>query len=62
MIQSIIESSGRSLSPDEISLFRQTIKTFSNLSLKELSKTLCELIEWKRPSGIVHLVCHRAQA
>jgi hypothetical protein len=51
MIQSIIESSGRSFSPDEISLIRQTVKTFSNLSLKELSKTLCELIEWKRPSG-----------
>jgi hypothetical protein len=51
MIQSIIESSGRSFSPDEITLIRQTVKTFSNLNLKELSKTLCELLEWKRPSG-----------
>jgi hypothetical protein len=51
MIQPIFESSGRCFSPDEITLIRQTVKTFSNLSLKELSKTLCELLEWKRPSG-----------
>jgi hypothetical protein len=51
MVQSIIESSGRCFSPDEMALIRQTVKTFSNLSLKELSKTLCELLEWKRPSG-----------
>jgi hypothetical protein len=51
MIQSIVESSGRCFSPDEIALVRQTVKTFSSLSLKELSKTLCELLEWKRPSG-----------
>jgi hypothetical protein len=51
MIQPIVESSGRSFSPDEINLIRQTTKTFSNLSLTELSKTLCELLEWKRPNG-----------
>ena len=51
MIHSIVESSGRSFSPDEMALIRQTVKTFPNLSLKELSKTLCELLEWKRPSG-----------
>jgi hypothetical protein len=51
MVQSIFESSGRCFSPDEMALVRQTVKTFSNLSLKELSKTLCELLEWKRPSG-----------
>lgn len=51
MVQSLVESSGRSFSPDEVSLIRQTVKTFSNLSLKELSQTLCELLEWKRPNG-----------
>lgn len=51
MIQQHVESSGRSFSSDEISLIRQTVKTFSNLSLTELSKTLCELLEWKRPNG-----------
>jgi hypothetical protein len=51
MIQQHVESSGRSFSFDEISLIRQTVKTFSNISLTELSKTLCELLEWKRPNG-----------
>ncbi len=51
MIQQIVESSGRSFTPDEISLICQTAKVFSNLSLTELSKTLCELLEWKRPNG-----------
>jgi hypothetical protein len=51
MIQTIAESSGRSFTSDEINLIRQTVKTFSNLSLTELSKTLCELLNWKRPNG-----------
>jgi hypothetical protein len=51
MAQQIVESSGRSFTPEEINLICQTAKTFSNLSLTELSKTLCELLEWKRPNG-----------
>jgi hypothetical protein len=51
MIQQHVESSGRSFSPAEISLIHQTVKTFSSLSLTELCKTLCELLEWKRPNG-----------
>jgi hypothetical protein len=51
MIQQHLESSGRSFSLDKINLIRQTAKTFSSLSLTELSKTLCELLEWKRPNG-----------
>jgi hypothetical protein len=51
MIQQHVESSGRSFSSEEITLIRQTVKTFSSLSLKELSQTLCELLEWKRPNG-----------
>lgn len=58
MIQQNVESSGRSFAPDEISLIRQTAKTFSSLSLTELSKTLCELLEWKRPNGkLKHKEC-----
>jgi hypothetical protein len=60
MVQTITESSGRSFSPDEMALIRQTVKTFSNLSLKELSKTLCELLGWKRPSG--KLKCKECRA
>jgi hypothetical protein len=51
MIQPIVESSGRSFTADEVNLIRQTVKTFSSLSLTELSKTLCELLDWKRPNG-----------
>jgi hypothetical protein len=51
VVQQIIESSGRSFTPEEIDLICQTAKTFSNLSLTELSRTLCELLEWKRPNG-----------
>lgn len=51
MIQQHVESSGRAFSSEEIGLIRQTVRTFSNLSLTELSRTLCELLEWKRPSG-----------
>jgi hypothetical protein len=46
MIQAITESSGRIFSPEEIALIRQTVETFSSLSLKELSNTLCELLEF----------------
>jgi hypothetical protein len=51
MIHQAVESSGRSFTPDEINLIRQTTRIFSKLSLTELSKTLCELLEWKRPNG-----------
>ena len=51
MIPQPVESSGRSFTSDEINLICETTKTFSNLSLTELSRTLCELLEWKRPNG-----------
>jgi len=43
--------SGRTFSAAELELIRETVRDFSNLSLTELSKTLCELLEWKRPTG-----------
>jgi hypothetical protein len=51
MNQQHVESSGRSFSPNEINLICQTAQIFSKLSLTELSKTVCELLEWKRPNG-----------
>jgi len=51
MIHENIESSGRCFSSNEIDLICQTAHNFRNLSLTELSKTLCELLEWKRPNG-----------
>jgi len=60
MTQQIAESSGRPFTSEEIDIIRQTVKTFSNLSLTELSRTLCELLEWKRPNG--KLKCEECRA
>jgi hypothetical protein len=46
-----IEFSGRQFSPTDLDLIIQVTKRFSTLSRTELSKTLCELLEWKRPNG-----------
>jgi hypothetical protein len=42
---------GRPVSPEELGLIRDLIHDFPALSLAELSKTVCELLEWRRPSG-----------
>jgi len=46
-----IEFSGRKFSPTDLDLIVQVTKRFSTLSLTEISKTLSELLEWKRPNG-----------
>jgi hypothetical protein len=46
-----VSFSGRNFSAAEFELIRETVCDFSNLSLTELSKTICELLEWKRPTG-----------
>jgi len=45
-----IAFSGRSFAEAEIELIREIVRDFSNLSLTGLSKTHCELLEWKRPT------------
>ncbi len=45
------EFSGRTFSRANMDLIRETARHFSNLSLTELSKTVCELLDWKRPTG-----------
>ncbi len=42
---------GRPVSQDELGLIRSVIHDFPALSLAELAKTICELLEWRRPSG-----------
>jgi len=42
---------GRPVSQAELGLIRDLIRDFPALSLAELSKTICELLEWRRPSG-----------
>ena len=45
------EFSGRAFSTAEMNLIREIARDFSNLSITELSKTVCELLDWKRPTG-----------
>jgi hypothetical protein len=42
---------GRPVSQAELGLIRDIIHDFPALSLAELSKTICELLKWRRPSG-----------
>ena len=51
MPESEVSFSGRNFSAAELDLVRETVRDFPNLSLTELSKTICEFLEWKRPTG-----------
>ena len=47
MLPSEVSFSGRHFSAAELALVRETVHDFSSLSLTELSKTLCELLDRK---------------
>jgi len=42
---------GRRFSTAEINLIHNLVADFPSLSLTELSRTICELLQWKRPNG-----------
>ncbi len=42
---------GRTFGADELELMRQIAREFSALGVTEIARTVCELLEWKRPSG-----------
>lgn len=42
---------GRDFGADEVALIREIVATCSGISRRELSHTVCELLEWKRPGG-----------
>ncbi len=42
---------GREFTAAELGLIVEMVTDFGSLNLTELSRTLCELLEWKRPSG-----------
>lgn len=46
-----IRFSGRRFSAAELKLIAEVTSDLPALSLTELSRTLCELLDWKRPSG-----------
>jgi hypothetical protein len=43
--------SGRSFSVPELELIQQICRNFASLGRTEISRTVCELLEWKRPNG-----------
>ena len=42
---------GRTFGRDELELMRQIAAEFSALGVTEIARTVCELLEWKRPNG-----------
>lgn len=42
---------GRSFAEEEVELIREIVSGFGSLPLNQIALTICELLEWKRPSG-----------
>jgi hypothetical protein len=42
---------GRTFSARELGLMQQIAREFASLGVTEISRTICELLDWKRPSG-----------
>ncbi len=42
---------GRTFQEHELELMRQISQDYAGLGITEIARTLCELLEWKRPSG-----------
>jgi hypothetical protein len=42
---------GRTFSSEDVSLIQEVVETCAGLSRLELAHTVCELLDWKRPSG-----------
>src|SRR3989338_3638137 len=43
--------SGRTFSPEDLQLIQQITTEFASLGRTEISRTICELLGWRRPSG-----------
>jgi len=42
---------GRTFSVEELELMQQIAREFAALGVTEMARTICELLEWKRPNG-----------
>ena len=51
MVTSGASFSGRRFSSSELSLIREVVESCDGLSRTELARTVCELLDWKRPNG-----------
>lgn len=49
--EALSSHSGRPFAPEELALIEEVVGSCGGLSRKELARTVCELLEWKRPSG-----------
>ena len=43
--------SGHTFTPREIELMRAVARDYAGLGVTEIARTVCELLDWKRPSG-----------
>ena len=50
-MRELVTFCGRTFRDDELDLMRRIAVEFSALGVTEISRTVCELLEWKRPSG-----------
>jgi hypothetical protein len=48
---SAITFAGRCFSSDELALMRQAATDYAPLGITEIARTICEWLDWKRPSG-----------
>jgi hypothetical protein len=49
---------GRTFTASDFQLMRSIVRGFQELALTELAKTLCELLDWRRPNGkLKHIEC-----
>ena len=46
-----ITFAGRCFSSDELALMRQAATDYATLGITEIARTICEWLDWKRPSG-----------
>jgi len=59
-IPKVVTFCGRTFSAPELELMRQTAAEFSALGVTEIARTICELLEWKRPNGkLKHPECRQ---
>src|SRR6202158_2854894 len=42
---------GRAFTAQEVELMRTVAHDYAQLGVTEIARTICELLEWKRPSG-----------
>jgi len=51
MSDSALIFAGRTFSPEEVALIRQAVGDYAALGRTEIARTVCEWLDWRRPSG-----------